>query len=123
MSTPDLSYIISLRRELHSIPEVGFDLPKTLAVIRRELTALGIPFTEKYGKSSIVGYIGREDAEKDGLHGIDDKKEEQYVKKGIPAVCRAEKHKRQGQRGRKIRDGAKNDLFHKGPSFHKTSIA
>ena len=64
MPTPDLSYIVSLRRELHAIPEVGFDLPKTLAVVRRELTALGIPFTEKYGKSSIVAYLGREDAEK-----------------------------------------------------------
>ena len=37
MSTPDLSYIISMRRELHSIPEVGFDLPKTLALIRRDV--------------------------------------------------------------------------------------
>ena len=64
MPTPDLSYIVSLRREFHAIPEVGFDLPKTLAVIRRELSALNIPFTEKYGKSSIVGYLGREDAEK-----------------------------------------------------------
>ena len=64
MATPDLSYIISMRRELHSIPEVGFDLPKTLALIRRELNALGIPFTEKYGKSSIVAYLGREDAER-----------------------------------------------------------
>ena len=64
MSTPDRAYIVALRRELHAIPEVGFDLPKTLAVIRRELSALGIPFTERYGKSSIVGYLGREDAEK-----------------------------------------------------------
>lgn len=64
MATPDASYIVSLRRELHAIPEVGFDLPKTLAVIRRELQALGIPYTEKYGKSSIVAYLGREDAEK-----------------------------------------------------------
>ncbi len=64
MPTPDKEYIVALRRELHAIPEVGFDLPKTLAVIRRELTALGIPFTEKFGKSSIVGYLGREDAEK-----------------------------------------------------------
>ena len=61
---PDLAYIIAIRRELHSIPEVGFDLPKTLAVIKRELDALGIPYTDKYGRSSLVGYLGREDAEK-----------------------------------------------------------
>ena len=52
MATPDLSYIVSLRREFHAIPEVGFDLPKTLAVVRRELTALGIPFTENSGQKT-----------------------------------------------------------------------
>lgn len=53
----DKEYIIRLRRELHQIPEVGFDLPKTLAVVRRELEAIGIPYTEKYGKSSIVATL------------------------------------------------------------------
>lgn len=57
--TPDKEYIIKVRRELHQVPEVGFDLPKTLAIIRRELEALGIEYTEKYGRSSIVGYIAR----------------------------------------------------------------
>lgn len=56
---PDKEYIIKVRRELHRVPEVGFDLPETLAIIRRELNSLGIEYTEKYGKSSIVGYIGR----------------------------------------------------------------
>ena len=56
---PDKEYIISVRRELHRFPEVGFDLPKTLSIIRRELDALGIEYTERYGKSSIVGYIAR----------------------------------------------------------------
>ena len=61
---PDEEYIVSIRRELHKIPEVGFDLPKTLAVVKRELEALGIPYTDRYGKSSLVGYLGREDAKK-----------------------------------------------------------
>ena len=56
---PDKEYIISLRRELHRYPEVGFDLPKTLALVRRELDALGIEYTERYGKSSIVGYLAK----------------------------------------------------------------
>jgi len=51
------AYVVNLRREIHEYPEIGFDLPKTLAVVRRELDALGIPYTEEYGKSSIVGVI------------------------------------------------------------------
>lgn len=54
---PDKEYIISARRELHKIPEIGFDLPKTTAFIKKKLDELGIKYTEKYGKSSIVGYI------------------------------------------------------------------
>lgn len=47
-------YGSDIRRELHMHPELGFDLPYTTGVVRRELTKLGIPFTEKYGKSSIT---------------------------------------------------------------------
>ena len=55
--TVDQEYIINLRREIHEYPELGFDLPKTLAVIRRELDALQIPYTQQYGRSSIVGFL------------------------------------------------------------------
>ena len=58
-TAPDKEYIIRIRRELHSVPEIGFDLPKTLAIVRRELDSMGIEYTEKYGKSSIVGYIAK----------------------------------------------------------------
>lgn len=51
------SYAQEIRRELHEFPEIGFDLPKTLALVRRELDKIGIPYTEKYGKSSIVATI------------------------------------------------------------------
>ena len=53
----DKEYILSVRRELHMYPELAFDLPKTTALIRRELEAMDIPYTERYGKSSIVGFI------------------------------------------------------------------
>ena len=53
----DESYIISLRREIHEYPEVGFDLPKTIAVVKRELDSLGIAYTEAYGESSVVATI------------------------------------------------------------------
>lgn len=50
-------YIINLRREIHQYPEIGFDLEKTIALVERELNALDIPFTNKYGESSVVGFI------------------------------------------------------------------
>ena len=53
-------YTVRLRRELHEYPEIGFDLPKTLALVRRELEAMGIPYTEEYGRSSIVATINPE---------------------------------------------------------------
>ena len=54
------AYARNIRRELHEYPEIGFDLPKTLAVVRRELDAMGIPYTEKYGRSAIVATINEE---------------------------------------------------------------
>lgn len=53
----DKNYIINLRREIHEYPEIDFELPKTVAVVKRELDAMGIPYTEKYGQGSVVGYI------------------------------------------------------------------
>ncbi len=53
----DNDYIVKLRRELHMYPEVDYDLPKTVALVKRELQAMGIPYTEKYGKGSVVAYI------------------------------------------------------------------
>ena len=51
-------YAISLRHELHQCPEIGYDLPKTMAIICRELDANGISYTvDEFGKSSIVGTI------------------------------------------------------------------
>lgn len=53
----DKDYVIKLRREIHMYPEVDYDLPKTVALVKRELDSMGIPHTEKYGKGSVVGYI------------------------------------------------------------------
>lgn len=53
-------YVINLRRELHTCPEVDFNLPKTTAIVKRELDAIGVPYTEKYGEGSVVGYINPE---------------------------------------------------------------
>lgn len=53
----DKQYIIKMRRQLHQIPEIGFDLPKTLAVVRRELDTIGLPYTESFGKSCIIATL------------------------------------------------------------------
>lgn len=51
-------YARQLRHELHRCPEIGFDLPKTLAIVRRELDTAGIPYTvDEFGRSSIVATI------------------------------------------------------------------
>ena len=54
----DKDYIISLRREIHEWPEVEFDLPRTVALVKRELDAIGVEYTEAYGESSVVAMIG-----------------------------------------------------------------
>ena len=56
----DNEYIKQLQHELHRIPELGFDLPRTVAVVKRELDKIGIEYTEKYGKSSIVADLNPE---------------------------------------------------------------
>lgn len=49
-----------LRHQLHQCPEIGFDLPETLGIVRRELDAMGLPYTEEYGRSSIVATLNPE---------------------------------------------------------------
>ncbi len=56
----DKDYIINIRHRIHEYPEIGFDLPKTTALVKAELEKMGIPYTEKYGESSVVGYINPE---------------------------------------------------------------
>ena len=53
----DKDYIVKLYRELHQVPEIGFDLPKTLTIVKRELDAIGISYTEKIGKSCIIATL------------------------------------------------------------------
>lgn len=57
MVSVDKEYVVSVRRELHQIPELNFDLPKTVALVKRELEAMGIPYTEQYGQGSVVGIL------------------------------------------------------------------
>ncbi len=54
------NYVINLRRELHENPGCGYDLDKTLEILRRELDALGVEYTKEYGRSSIVATVNPE---------------------------------------------------------------
>ena len=55
-----LPYVVKIRRELHQHPEIGFDLTETLSIVKRELDAMGVSYSEEYGKSSIVATINEE---------------------------------------------------------------
>ena len=52
--------IVKIRREIHEYPELDFDMEKTLSVVKRELDKIGLEYTEKYGKGSLVAYINPE---------------------------------------------------------------
>lgn len=61
LSNDIFSYAASVYRELHEYPEIGFDLPKTVAVVERELDAMGIVHADRYGQCSVVAQIGNRD--------------------------------------------------------------
>ena len=50
-------YLVRIRRELHQIPEVETHLPKTRAVVERELDAMGISYKENTLDSGIIALI------------------------------------------------------------------
>lgn len=57
-------YAQKIRRQLHMYPEIGFDLNKTIALIKSELDCMGVQYTEKFGKSSVVATINGKKANK-----------------------------------------------------------
>ena len=49
--------IVTMRRDLHQIPEIGGDLPETKAYVMKKLTEMGIPFTENKSDSGLIAEI------------------------------------------------------------------
>ncbi len=57
----DQGLLVRIRRELHMYPELGWDLNRTTALVRRELDKIGIPYEfGKYGRNTIVATINPE---------------------------------------------------------------
>ena len=57
----DQSMLVRIRRELHMHPELGWDLDRTTALVRRELDEIGIPYEfDKYGRNTIVATVNPE---------------------------------------------------------------
>ena len=50
-------YIVTLRRDLHQIPELAKELPKTQDYIAKELDQLGISYSKNKNDSGIIGEI------------------------------------------------------------------
>lgn len=51
--------IVRIRRELHQIPEIGFDLPKTSAYVMEKLEEYGIVYDYDSEFCIIIGYINK----------------------------------------------------------------
>ena len=49
--------LVRMRRELHQIPELGGELPKTRAYVEEKLKELGIPFVENKTDSGLIATI------------------------------------------------------------------
>ena len=52
------SWAVKVRRDLHKIPELQYDLPLTSARVQRALAEIGVKFKPGYAKHGVVGQIG-----------------------------------------------------------------
>ena len=43
-----MDYVTKMRRELHKNPELGFELPKTVAFIKAQLLELGVEMFTRF---------------------------------------------------------------------------
>lgn len=57
-----MNYVTKIRRKLHQYPEMGFELERTVTLLKDEMDKMGVSYTDKYGKSSLVAVINPEKA-------------------------------------------------------------
>ncbi len=68
--------LLQIRRDLHKIPEIGGELPKTKKYVCEQLDAMGIPYRQNQGDDGVVAEINGSNcgktlafrADMDGLH-------------------------------------------------------
>ena len=51
--------LIAWRRRLHTMPELGLELPDTSTFVREKLKDMGIPYEIKVNGSCVVGILGK----------------------------------------------------------------
>ena len=93
--------IVTMRRDLHQIPDIGGDLPETKAYVIKKLTEMGIPFTENKSDSGLMAEIRGEKprktialrADMDALP-IQEANEVEYISRheGIMHACGHDAH-------------------------------
>lgn len=93
--------IVTMRRDLHQIPEIGGNLPETKAYVIKKLTEMGIPFTENKSDSGLMAEIRGEKpgktialrADMDALP-IQEANEVEYISRheGIMHACGHDAH-------------------------------
>lgn len=57
-------FSVGIRRAIHRHPELGFDLDNTVALVTAELDKAGIEHTDRYGRGSVVAFIGNDPAKR-----------------------------------------------------------
>lgn len=50
-------HLVAIRRDLHAHPELAFEELRTAGVVAAELARIGVPFTERVGRTGVVGTI------------------------------------------------------------------
>lgn len=80
--------IVAMRRELHKIPEIGFDLPKTTAYVKKKLDEFDIPYTYYENISGIVATLkpGREKPQLMNLNTLSSRAVDEEAKKLADSV-------------------------------------
>lgn len=54
----DNGYLTRIRREMHMYPELGWELERTSALVRRELDSIGVEYeADVYGRNTVVATI------------------------------------------------------------------
>ena len=93
----DNDELIRIRRQLHMYPELRWDLPRTAALVRAELDAIGIPYeADRFGPNTIVAAVNGEKtgftiglrADMDALP-IQENNEDKPYRSRIPGVMHA----------------------------------